>query len=173
MTIDDVWNLNSFPIKQIYQQLRGVFQKVTWRKLVCNNLGCPKWIFILTLVANERIHTRDRLEKWGITNDTECPLCENAVESIDHLFFSCRFSQAIWRRLLKWQRINRQPMQWSDELNWAVTNASGNSIAAQIFRIVLAGTVYFVWQERNQRIFQAKHRASNQTNHSRCSLSRE
>ncbi|XP_019248682.1 PREDICTED: uncharacterized protein LOC109227948 [Nicotiana attenuata] len=38
---------DSFSIRGIYKQLRGVFLKVGWSRLLCNNRSCPKWKFIL------------------------------------------------------------------------------------------------------------------------------
>lgn len=38
---------------------------VTWRRLVCNNHGFPKWIFIPTLAACGNHSTRHRLAPMG------------------------------------------------------------------------------------------------------------
>ncbi|XP_019252695.1 PREDICTED: uncharacterized protein LOC109231491 [Nicotiana attenuata] len=100
-----------------------------WRKLVCNNGGMPNWTFILT-----------------------------EEESIEHLFFKCTFAESIWMKLLQWMGINRQAMKWSQEVVWAYNNAKGRSANAEIYRMALAGCVYYVWQERNHRIFRAKQR---------------
>ncbi|XP_060184319.1 uncharacterized protein LOC132614001 [Lycium barbarum] len=56
-----------FSIKQVYTKLRGSFPKVSWRKLVCNNYGAPKWTFILYLTLHKRLYTRHRLLKWRST----------------------------------------------------------------------------------------------------------
>lgn len=39
--------LQKFSIRKMYALLRGDFQKVTWRRLVCNNFGAPRWISFL------------------------------------------------------------------------------------------------------------------------------
>lgn len=44
-------------------------------------------------------------------------------------------------------------MSWNDELDWAAVNYNGKNPEAELYRMVLAGSVYYVWQERNQRVF--------------------
>ncbi|OIS98987.1 hypothetical protein A4A49_60908, partial [Nicotiana attenuata] len=82
-----------------------------------------------------------------------CELCNKEEESIDHLFFSCPYTSKVWTVLLKWQGIRRKAMQWNEELNWAVKYYKGRSIKAELYRLILAGAGYHVWQERNNRIF--------------------
>jgi len=62
--VDDILTMPNFSIKQFYVKLRGKFQKVSWRRLVYNNSGLPRWIFILRVAALERLNIRDRLVKW-------------------------------------------------------------------------------------------------------------
>nr|XP_009599799.1 uncharacterized protein LOC104095382 [Nicotiana tomentosiformis] len=115
---EDLRQMHDFSIKHIDHKLRGDFSKVSWRKLVCNNAGCPRWIFMLTLVANGRLYTKDRLLKWGIETDQRCLVCTQANESIQHLFFECQYAAELWKRMLKWQGISRNIYGWSEELKW-------------------------------------------------------
>ncbi|OIT04403.1 hypothetical protein A4A49_65235, partial [Nicotiana attenuata] len=87
-----------------------------------------------------------------------CPLCNQATESIAHLFFQCTIATERWSKLMQWQGIRRQVMSWNDELDWAVVNYNGKNPEAELYRMVLAGGVYYVWQERNQRVFMNKKR---------------
>ncbi|XP_059310242.1 uncharacterized protein LOC132061438 [Lycium ferocissimum] len=155
----DLMQMDTFSIKKIYMQLRGSFPKVPWRKVVCNNYGSAKWIFILRLIICSKILTRDRLVKWSITKDTSYPLCNTGVESVEHLFFSCVISANIWSRILAWQGIKRTTGSWCQELAWALQSYKGNSATAEVYRICLAGTTYYIWQERNARVFQKKQRS--------------
>lgn len=60
---------------------REDFQKVEWRRLVCNNIGSPRWIFILRLTALHTLYIRDRLLKWGMVVDPSFRLCTMADEA--------------------------------------------------------------------------------------------
>ncbi|XP_016499657.1 uncharacterized protein LOC107818219 [Nicotiana tabacum] len=107
---DNITNMNSCSINQIYHKLRGTFEKVSWRKVVCHNGGCPRWKFVLTMTAHERLYTKDRLQRWGMTVDQDCILCNNEKETIQYLFFECSYSKALWSKLLEWPGIDRPRM---------------------------------------------------------------
>lgn len=71
------------------------------------------------------------------------------------MFFNFKFSTELWTKL-NCQGINRLPMGWSQEVNWAINYAKGKNAKAVIFRMVMAGCIYYLWQERNQRTFLGK-----------------
>nr|XP_016506912.1 PREDICTED: uncharacterized protein LOC107824621 [Nicotiana tabacum] len=112
--------------------------------------------YSIFLAAHRRLLTR--LRRWGYLEDTTCSLCNTEEETIDHLFFKCSFSTQVWAAVLDWQGINRQVMVWDHELEWAERHCKGRSSKAEIYRMTLADNIYYIWQERNARIFQAKQR---------------
>lgn len=116
LTMTEVVGWKTFSIRKLYQTMRGRFQWVSWRNVVCNNFGAPKWLFILTLAAKRRLLTRDRLANWRITDNVMGPLCNNEAETIDHLFFKCVVSAEIWSKLLQWQGKYKQVLNWQEEL---------------------------------------------------------
>lgn len=107
--------------------MQGNFEKVTWRKLVCNNQGMPKWIFILRLALHNRLSTKERLAKWGIIPDQICFLCEKENETLQHLFFECEVFGSIWQQLFYWQGIQRLKKPWHEELQWIEQFGKGKS----------------------------------------------
>jgi len=133
--------------------LLGVLPKVSWRKLVCNNMGCPKWKFILWLALKGKLQTLDRIGQWMMIDEV-CPLCRSDGESLQHLFFSCPVAGNIWGSLLQWQGITRSNQGWLEEVQWAQRNCKGKRKGASVYKMVLVATVYQVWQERNIRMFQ-------------------
>lgn len=46
-------------------------------------------------------------------------------------------------------------LEWQ-ELQWVVEHCNGKSATANICRITLAVAVYYIWQERNARVFTGK-----------------
>ncbi|XP_060182396.1 uncharacterized protein LOC132612070 [Lycium barbarum] len=148
----------NYSIKNMYNRLRGTYTKIQWKKLICNNQGSPKWLFILYLALQRKLYTKDRLIKLGRNYSPTCPLCEGADENIRHIFFLCPISALIWQKILHWQGISKPVPGWLEEQNWAKSNAAGNNSKAEIYRMPLAGCVYYLWQERNQRLFQNKKR---------------
>ncbi|KAJ8570050.1 hypothetical protein K7X08_006627 [Anisodus acutangulus] len=126
------------------------------RKLVCNNMACFKWIFILYLAFHSRLLTKDRLANWGCVDDVDCVLCGSEGENTSHLFFNCSFSAQIWQKVLWWLNIHKQVCNWENETSWAVTHCKGKQPRAEVYRIALASSVYHIWQERNNRIFKVR-----------------
>lgn len=118
-----------------------------------SNLGVPKWKFIVYLAVQRKLMTKDRLRGLGYVEEVTCELCNKEEESIDHLFFSCSYTSQLWTVLLQCQGICRKTMRQSDELNWTIKCCKGRSIKTELYRLILAGAVYHVWQERNNRIF--------------------
>lgn len=106
---------------------------------------------------NRRLATKDRLAQWGLVDSLTCPLCQEEDEDIDHLFFQCSYAAGVWSKILAWQGITRTSMKWQDEVHWAIRYMKGRGSRAQVYRMTLAGTIYYLWLERNCRIFQHKH----------------
>nr|XP_009772314.1 PREDICTED: uncharacterized protein LOC104222732 [Nicotiana sylvestris] len=114
--IEEVMNMQEYSIRFVYDKLRGELPKVEWKRLICNNISSPKWIFNLYLAILGRLYTRDRLMGWGIAICSDCSLCGRATESHDHLFFKCNYSTVIWRKLLQWLGITRDVQGWNDKI---------------------------------------------------------
>ncbi|KAM3200844.1 hypothetical protein P3L10_033207 [Capsicum annuum] len=130
--------------------------KVARRRLICNNLGAPKWLFIGFLAADKRLYTRDWLIQWKMQVDPICPLCEQVPETINHLFFKCKVSAEVWGRILWWQGLLRQPEEWQRELIWCTSKHNSKNSTDLLYRTTLVAANYYVWRERNQVVFQHK-----------------
>ncbi|KAI8539117.1 hypothetical protein RHMOL_Rhmol09G0156000 [Rhododendron molle] len=79
-------------------------------------------------------------------------------ESHAYLFFDCQFSAIIWSRVLRKNNISRGPFSLHQELIWASAQRKGKSFCSTVYKLSLAATSYFLWGERNMRIFQNKSR---------------
>ncbi|XP_019258719.1 PREDICTED: uncharacterized protein LOC109236934 [Nicotiana attenuata] len=152
---EDIRKMSHCSIKHIYHKLRGSFSKVSWRRVVCNN-ACPRWTFLVTMTAHGKLYTKDRLSKWGIQIDQECVPCSQASETIQHLFFECPYAAELWGNLLAWQGIRRPVYRWAEELTRAEKWLKRKTATTELYKMTLAACAYYVWQERNNRIFQAK-----------------
>ncbi|KAG5626945.1 hypothetical protein H5410_012163 [Solanum commersonii] len=52
--------------------------------------------------------------------------------------------------------ISRSSTWWTEEMDWAIVHATSKAMQPEVYRMNLSGAVYFIWQERNCRIFQHK-----------------
>nr|XP_016474435.1 PREDICTED: uncharacterized protein LOC107796204 [Nicotiana tabacum] len=155
---DDVLQLTTLSVKEIYCKLRGDYPRVEWWRLIWNNHSPPRWNFILFLGIHKRLFTKTRLAQWCHIDDLSCPLCNAADESIDHLFFQCQYSANVWSKLLKWQGVTKVPTLWQVAITWAARHMQGKSTGMMLFRMTLAACLYCVWNERNLRLFQQRSR---------------
>ncbi|XP_075095238.1 uncharacterized protein LOC142173531 [Nicotiana tabacum] len=150
--------IRTFSIQRMYRKLRGEFPKCSRRRLICNNYGAPRWVFILYLNLQGRLQIIDRIAKWSQIEDLTCPLCAREPQTTEHLFFKCEMTSQMWERLLEWQGIKKRAQGWSEEVQWAEIHAKGQSAMANMYRLCMAACVYHIWMERNLRIFQGKSR---------------
>ena len=82
-----------------------------------------------------------------------CSLCKKNSDSHDHLFFECEFSNQLWKNLQLKLGIKGNEQSWERTVNKLAEMYNGNSIGSVLRRISLAACVYFIWQERNFRLF--------------------
>ncbi|GJR65770.1 RNA-directed DNA polymerase, eukaryota, reverse transcriptase zinc-binding domain protein [Tanacetum coccineum] len=97
----------------------------------------PRHAFVLWLAIKERLATQDILARWNYQTSDVCPLCKKEKDSHAHLFFKCEFAEQIWEKL-------------KDKM--------GNVRSNNVFEIHL----YYIWQERNWRIFKKEERTVEQ-----------
>ncbi|KAI8532530.1 hypothetical protein RHMOL_Rhmol11G0220700 [Rhododendron molle] len=109
-----------------------------WAKIVWFSHNVPRWAFIEWLAFWGRLSTKDRLRSWDLLGDTTCCFCDAQV----------------WSHLLEMNNIDRGVLAFTDEIAWACNHKAGPSLAHLVFRLSLAASVYWIWRERNFRIFQ-------------------
>lgn len=125
LTVEEIMSRDMFSIRKMYNNMRGDYPRVHWRRLICNNQSSPRWSFILYMTVQNRLYTRDKLIKQGMQSSPICILCEQEQETTQHLFFECNIAARIWQKLLTWQGVSRVVMGWSEEVTCAINNARG------------------------------------------------
>ncbi|XP_071687731.1 uncharacterized protein [Rutidosis leptorrhynchoides] len=107
----------------------------------------------------ERLKPQDKLKSWEVHNGMVlvCPLCKVCADTHNHLFFDCSYSRQVW---LKAQALTHLPClhNWRSLVSCISPSASRNSVRGVVAKLVFAVSVYFIWQERNNRIFKKSHR---------------
>ncbi|GJU15267.1 hypothetical protein Tco_1143233 [Tanacetum coccineum] len=115
--------------------------------------------------AWDTIRTRadivDWLRQWDVgpsidLNLLRCPLCDLVPDSHDHLFFECAFSSQVWSKVHVLCCMDSIP-PWLIDVTTFITFISKGKMAVSILsRLVLAATSYYIWLERNERLFKKK-----------------
>ena len=99
-----------------------------------------------------RLPIKDRLISWGIDINRDCCLCQEELETRNHIFFGCSYSRSIWGMLLSLCGINKVIGDWSEELQWAIQNLKGRNLASTLLKVAWKAFIYQVWKERNGRL---------------------
>ncbi|GJZ20771.1 RNA-directed DNA polymerase, eukaryota, reverse transcriptase zinc-binding domain protein [Tanacetum coccineum] len=143
-----------FSVKEVHNSLCVNTPTVQWWKVVWFSQNIPKHPFILWLAIQDRLSTQDKLQKWGIyaVNRKDLP----------HLFFKCEFSKDVWEKIKKFADIKSMQSNWIDIIQEISNLGNGNNIGSVVRGLILAASVYYIWQERNGRIFRDERKKSDE-----------
>ncbi|XP_071694796.1 uncharacterized protein [Rutidosis leptorrhynchoides] len=105
----------------------------------------------------KRIPTLIELDKRGIYfHSVHCPLCDNGVESVDHVLLFCKHAFEVWEKVFKWWGLN---VFFSASLCEILQGASSVTMADSGFKnwqAVLWSSCYLIWWNRNQMVINKK-----------------
>ncbi|KAL8495555.1 hypothetical protein ACS0TY_019623 [Phlomoides rotata] len=103
--------------------------------------------------------TRDALRKRGIiqgVQESKCPCCEDAEESVMHLFFECGFAWSIWSEIFKWTATvtvgHHDPKRNLEVFSELLGGRKSSKIDAAIW----LATIGSIWRVRNKLVFEGE-----------------
>ncbi|XP_071695192.1 uncharacterized protein [Rutidosis leptorrhynchoides] len=145
----------------VWEYLRPRAAHVPWYSVVWFSRCIPRHAFVLWLLMGERLKTQDRLKAWEIHHGAiiVCPLCNLVPDTHDHLFFSCPFASQVWTLVLQHIDFPISSHAWKDFALLLSPFAKRNIARFVIIKLLFAASVYFIWQERNRRIFKKGNRS--------------
>lgn len=164
---DNHGRFKDFDDTVVWEDFCATKNEVQWSKLVWFSQNIPRYAFILWLAVNERLNTQDRLEKWKIENFQFCAFCKDVKDSHCHLFTEYSYAKQVWEGFKGLANMDSVidgicsgNLDLKGLIDKLVNRPISKSIWSVIQRLVLAATVYHLWQERNFRLFQKKYRAA-------------
>ena len=144
-----------FSIDSAWHIVRKKKQDYPHHGLIWYQGNVPRYSLTVWLASMGRLSTMDRPHMRGAGESNRCPLCDEEVESHDHLFFSCNYSSTVWQSVKQQAQIHWPSIRWNALLQWASNQfRSKKNVINLLSRHMLSSTVYFIWTERNNRIFQ-------------------
>lgn len=123
----EVMQTGVYKTLKMYQSLRGEKHHVLWKKVFYKSLARPRAQFQLRLAPTERMSTKTILQKFGIITDLMCAFCSEQ-ETLDHLYFGCRWTKDVWSHVLQWIGYHRTPDIWPHEKVWLTMEASKKGV---------------------------------------------
>jgi hypothetical protein len=98
-----VWRLSSsgcYSSKSAYETMFvGTIKFSPWKR-VWKAWAPGKCKFFMWLALNNRCWTSDCLAKRGLFHQSACLLCDQAIESINHVLSSCVLAREVWTLVL-------------------------------------------------------------------------
>ncbi|XP_071738847.1 uncharacterized protein [Rutidosis leptorrhynchoides] len=147
-----------FSVARVWEAIRPRLTAVAWFRIVWFSQCIPRHAFLVWLLMGERLKTQDKLKSWEIHNmQLICPLCRLYPDSHDHLFFECLLARKIWKRMVVSTWLTALE-NWKSICNCMQSSANRNTSSMVVAKLVFGATVYFIWQERNNRLFKKSHR---------------
>ncbi|KAJ9536733.1 hypothetical protein OSB04_un000118 [Centaurea solstitialis] len=144
-------NLIDFTVRDAWKSFVGPNQVYAWTKYVWFKGHIPKHAFCMWTACHRRLPTQDRIGTWKHEPpDYRCVFCGNGQDSHDHLFFMCSYTREVWQRVKHEVGLHGFPELWSDIL---ILLADNRGPRRKVQKLALVGSVYFIWMERNRRLF--------------------
>jgi len=89
-----------FHASQTWQLIREIRPTVQWHKSVWFSGATPKYPVISWIAVDNRLATGELLLKWNNHADATWILCQASRETRYHIYFSCPYSETIWKNLM-------------------------------------------------------------------------
>ncbi|GKA14855.1 hypothetical protein Tco_0694501 [Tanacetum coccineum] len=106
----------------------------------------------------------DKLRQWDVDPATDltqvcCLLFGTQADSHEHLFFECSYSSKVWS-LIRWLvGIDVVPLVLENIIVWFQPLANKRTVQNIVGKILIAAATYFIWLERNNRLFKRTRRS--------------
>ncbi|GKC93007.1 retrotransposon protein, putative, ty1-copia subclass [Tanacetum coccineum] len=106
----------------------------------------------------ECLKTQDKLQQWDVGNNIDlsllrCPFCETQSDTHAHLFFECTFSTKVWTLVCHLAAMEMVPPTLQDIISHLRVMTNQKSAECIIGKLIIAASSYYVWLERNNRLF--------------------
>lgn len=113
--------------------------------------------FVRSLASHGKLKTMDHNLASIILSSSTCVLCNQEIESHDHLFFKCDYSKKVWENINFRVGIKWSSLPWEQVIQWVTFNYHRKSkMNKMITWTILGALIYFIWQERNRRVFSSQ-----------------
>ena len=141
-----------FSTAHTWDHLIAPSPKVPWHRLIWFPGNTPRHSFISWLAILQRLSTHDRIYSFT-PGPLACVFCHSGMESHDHLFFNCSYSNFIWQGLLHRMDTSCPAVTWESIVNWAAGTWRRKTTQHTILKMCLGAAIYGIWKERNARTF--------------------
>ncbi|GKA46438.1 RNA-directed DNA polymerase, eukaryota, reverse transcriptase zinc-binding domain protein [Tanacetum coccineum] len=94
-----------FVTRTVWQDMCCTGNKVIWKSMIWFPQSIPRHSFVLWMAVQGRLMTQDKIVIWKPNEDMECALCKQCLDSDEHLFFLCSYTNVVWEEMQKMLEI--------------------------------------------------------------------
>nr|GEX24019.1 hypothetical protein [Tanacetum cinerariifolium] len=148
--------VKSFEVSTVWMSIRPRDTLVDWADVVWFSHCIPRHAFNFWLIMRRKLKTQDNLMSWDMSSlvaVNSCLLCSSLPDSHEHLFFECTFSRQVWTHMSKMAGCTSLHLNVYDMVCSIIPSAKRRTSDSIIIKLVMAASTYFIWQERNERLF--------------------
>ncbi|XP_071702841.1 uncharacterized protein [Rutidosis leptorrhynchoides] len=119
------------------------------------NALVPKKLEVFVWRAvQRRLPSRVELDKRGIDLHTiRCPLCDEDLETIDHILIFCKHAYDLWVRVFAWWGLGNVTNLSISEILRGNSSVGMTSLGRTIWQAVEWVFSYHIWKNRNNKVF--------------------
>ncbi|KAF8093785.1 hypothetical protein N665_0378s0015 [Sinapis alba] len=139
-----------FNTKRTWTLIRQAAPIVDWHTGVWFQHATPKYAFCTWLALHNKLTTGDRMVTWNSNIDPACIFCQHGIESRNHLFFECPYTNAIWTTLTRGLQGQHFTTDWDRIIHLLESNAL-ECKTRFLIRYVFQTSLHSIWRERNER----------------------
>ncbi|XP_057803117.1 uncharacterized protein LOC131018409 [Salvia miltiorrhiza] len=134
--------------------VRPKFPLVDWGRWIWAPFIPTRRSIVTWRVILGRLSTASSLRRSGFIGLSWCPLCRNADEDIDHLFWDCDVARLVWQYLFLWFGVDAP---WFHDFGslilWAMKRPASTQVD-NLWRVGVMSTVWSIWNVRNKAVFE-------------------
>ncbi|GJX40819.1 zinc knuckle CX2CX4HX4C containing protein [Tanacetum coccineum] len=124
---------SGFSVATVWDCIRSRGAKIDWYNLVWFSHNIPRHYIHLWLVIQRKLKTQDKLRQWDV-----------------------------WHQVQSFTGVPNMPSSLDMIVNLLSPGARKRSARSIIVKLVFAASCYFIWQERNNRLFKNQKRSEDQ-----------
>lgn len=148
---------SEFSVGVAWESLRQKSVKVPWVQVVWFFNAIPRHYFFMWLIMLQKLKTQDKVRLWeknpNANLPTVCVLCDKEEDSHSHFFFECEYARKLRFNFCGLANIESIKERWDDIIQHLLTTLFQKSVRSNIGRLTVREDAYFVWHERNLRLF--------------------
>eukprot|EP00253_Pinus_taeda_P011184 PITA_11184 len=134
-------------------------------KILRKAKAIPKVKFFMWILLKGKTLTAENLKRRGIAAPSRCRNCQDAEESMQHLFISCPFAVSCWSSINPsafpiWntqQSIGKALINWKRNYPW---QSMKHNPAKRVWDALPFALLWRIWIARNNMIFREKETSS-------------